>query len=344
MSIEAVNLVFRQNLRPSGTKFVLVALADCADITGLCWPSVDHLCDITSQDRKTVLGALKRLRTEGWIEDTGKRRGRTHQIVVWRLDLDKLAKGKAMFHAERKRAETGTLSSGRGLAPKGADTGTVERGKGAASGTASPELADQPSGKDTDSGTVPGADPLEAKQSAALQGASGETVPKAEQYRFRPETVPKTGHGTTRELQAGGGCAHVSAYLREREGRLNDMADFDRDLVWPYLDRLTLPIDPQLLAEFVKHRQVMRRPLSISAWTQTKRDLQALADDGVDPNDAIREALSLGLSKPVRPGRGAARPNANRPRVSDDFNGVQYASTDVSDLPEDLQPETSHAD
>lgn len=136
----------------------------------------------------------------------------------------------------------------------------------------------------------------------------------------------------------------MSAYLREREGRLNDMADFDRNLVTPYLDGLTLPIDPQLLADFVKHRQVMRRPLSISAWIQTKRDLQALADDGVDPNDAIREALSLGLSKPVRPGRGPARSNANRPRVSDDFAGVQYASTDLTDLPEDLQPEATHAD
>ncbi|WP_339827071.1 helix-turn-helix domain-containing protein [uncultured Arenimonas sp.] len=317
MSIEAVNLVFRQNLRPSGTKFVLVALADCADITGLCWPSVDHLCDITSQDRKTVLGALKRLRTEGWIEDTGKRRGRTHQIVVWRLDLDKLAKGKAMFHAERKRAETGTLSA---------------------------DPASASLGKDAESGTVPNSDALETKLGAALPGVSEETVPKAEQYRFRPETVPESGHGTTRELQAGGGCAHVSAYLREREGRLHDLTEFDRNLVTPYLDRLTLPIDPQLLAEFVKHRQVMRRPLSISAWTQTKRDLQALADDGVDPNDAIREALSLGLSKPVRPGRGPARQNANRPRVSDDFAGVHYASTDLADLPEDLQPETSHAD
>lgn len=344
MSIEAVNLVFRQNLRPSGTKFVLVALADCADITGLCWPSVDHLCDITSQDRKTVLGALKRLRTEGWIEDTGKRRGRTHQIIVWRLDLDKLAKGKAMFHAERKRAETGTLSAGTAVGTKGAASGTVEGGKESAFGTASPRDRALGSANGTGTGTVAEGAPLETKQGAALGTAGMETVPKAEQYRFRPETVPKTGHGTPRELQAGGGCAHEGAYLREREGRLNDLTEFDRNLVSPYLDRLTLPLDPQLLAEFVKHRQVMRRPLSISAWSQTKRDLQALADDGVDPNDAIREALSLGLSKPVRPGRVAARTNANRPRVNDDFDGVQYASTDVSDLPEDLQPETAHAD
>ena len=51
----------------------------------LCFPSVQALCSMTEQDRKTVMDNLQRLREMGFIEDTGARRGITGQVPVYRL-------------------------------------------------------------------------------------------------------------------------------------------------------------------------------------------------------------------------------------------------------------------
>ena len=86
MSIEVISKVLKLNVRPSSCKFVLVALANCAnDENHECYPSVKYLCDATSQDRKTVLENIKRLREFGYIQDTGKRKGVTGQISVYKI-------------------------------------------------------------------------------------------------------------------------------------------------------------------------------------------------------------------------------------------------------------------
>jgi len=70
----------------SSAKFVLVALANCADDDGNCWPSVASIAEATEQDRKTVIANLKRLTESGWISDTKERKGITGQVVVYRLN------------------------------------------------------------------------------------------------------------------------------------------------------------------------------------------------------------------------------------------------------------------
>ena len=86
MSIRAIDWVFRQDrIASSQDKFVLVALADNAGDTGLAWPAIRTIARKTSQDRKTVILALRRLEAGGWIEDTGMRAGKTKQIKVYRL-------------------------------------------------------------------------------------------------------------------------------------------------------------------------------------------------------------------------------------------------------------------
>lgn len=85
MSIEAVTWAFKQDIRPSATKFVLVAVANCANENGIAYPSVAYLANATCQDRKTVITAIDRLADLGFIEDTGQRTGRTKQIKVYRL-------------------------------------------------------------------------------------------------------------------------------------------------------------------------------------------------------------------------------------------------------------------
>ncbi len=89
MSVEAITWALRQDIPRSSAKFVLVVLANCASgDTFVAWPSAAYLSDATSQDRKTVLANLKKLAASGFIEDTGKRKGVTRQVPVYRLICD----------------------------------------------------------------------------------------------------------------------------------------------------------------------------------------------------------------------------------------------------------------
>lgn len=85
MSVEAITWALKQPVKPSSTKFVLVVLANCADQNFFAWPSTTYLCTATSQDRKTVLENMKRLRDLGYIADTGMRKGGTGSVPVYQL-------------------------------------------------------------------------------------------------------------------------------------------------------------------------------------------------------------------------------------------------------------------
>lgn len=90
MSLEAITWAFKQPVPQSSAKFVLVAIANLAapDRSGrvIAWPSTDYLAEVTSQDRKTVITNLAKLREWGLIEDTGDRVGRTGQVPVYALN------------------------------------------------------------------------------------------------------------------------------------------------------------------------------------------------------------------------------------------------------------------
>ena len=68
-------------------KLVLLALANYADSTGLCWPKVKTLCVDTSLSERTVRTALRRL--DGDFIGVEKRRGKMGQQAssVYRLSL-----------------------------------------------------------------------------------------------------------------------------------------------------------------------------------------------------------------------------------------------------------------
>lgn len=85
MSIQALAWVFSTEVRPSQTKLVLIALANYCNDNALAWPSVETICGVTSQNRKTVLRALKNLEAMNLITDTGKRSGKTWGVRVFRL-------------------------------------------------------------------------------------------------------------------------------------------------------------------------------------------------------------------------------------------------------------------
>lgn len=85
MSIYAIAWVFRQSMKSSADKFVLVALADNAGDDGRSFPSVETICRKTELNRKTVIAALDRLTSSGMIVDTGQRVGKTKSVKIYRL-------------------------------------------------------------------------------------------------------------------------------------------------------------------------------------------------------------------------------------------------------------------
>ena len=93
MSSEALAWAFKSDVKPSSVKFTLVALCECANYqTGKIFPSIKHLCQITGQDRKTVISNIGKLVTEGWISETGERVGRTGQIKVYQANIGTVPK------------------------------------------------------------------------------------------------------------------------------------------------------------------------------------------------------------------------------------------------------------
>lgn len=66
MSVRAMTRVWELDL-PDSDKIVLLALADCANDEGHCWPSVASLVRKCSKSERTIQAAIKRLVDEGLL-------------------------------------------------------------------------------------------------------------------------------------------------------------------------------------------------------------------------------------------------------------------------------------
>lgn len=96
MSVEASAWAWRQPL-PMSRKFILLALADHADKTGICWPSIETLVDKTGTSRATVYRALSALEQSGYLEK---------QDDWWRLTVRQMAS-----HSETEKSQRETKKS-----------------------------------------------------------------------------------------------------------------------------------------------------------------------------------------------------------------------------------------
>jgi hypothetical protein len=89
VSFNAIRWAFAQPIGKASTKYVLIAMANCVNEGGgewLCWPSYRFLAASTSLDFKTVEASVGRLRDDGYLIDTMKRKGETGKVVVYRLN------------------------------------------------------------------------------------------------------------------------------------------------------------------------------------------------------------------------------------------------------------------
>ncbi len=70
-------------------KMALLALANWADDSARAFPSTAALAAFGNMDVKTAITAIARLEAMGFVSDTGERRGRTRQIKVYAINLDR---------------------------------------------------------------------------------------------------------------------------------------------------------------------------------------------------------------------------------------------------------------
>jgi len=112
VSVELITWAFKQPIAHSSAKFVLVVMADAANNEGCCaFVSVAYIAQASGQDRKTVLANVRRLQDLGYISDTGKRIGKTGQVVVYRLnkDVNDTENGSLKETQNRNSTESGTV-------------------------------------------------------------------------------------------------------------------------------------------------------------------------------------------------------------------------------------------
>lgn len=93
MSFDALSWAAKQATGSSGSKLVLLGLAECANRKdGRAFPSIAELVEFSSLNRKSVISNLDKLEAAGFIIDTGERVGRTMQIKVYALSLETVPK------------------------------------------------------------------------------------------------------------------------------------------------------------------------------------------------------------------------------------------------------------
>lgn len=78
MSIKYTSWAFDQDINSPGLKFVLVALCDCADHDGDCFPKIETIAKMTGQHRKTISRHLKSLEKIGYITKKRTKKSNGH--------------------------------------------------------------------------------------------------------------------------------------------------------------------------------------------------------------------------------------------------------------------------
>lgn len=256
MSFDAIRWALAQPLQKSPAKFLLVALADCVNEKSedwLCWPSVAHLSDTTAQDRKTVLAGMKYLQEVGYIEDTGEKAGRTKQIAVFRLKTPS-------FGPVDVDAKESQISQN-----QGADHTSNSAGNSTGNGI----LKDTQKRNSTGNGTVP-------------DFPSNSTVFPKKESQISHETVPKTGHGTSKEPVME--PVKEPIHKRARASQAFDAA--------------SIPLPDWLPTEtwqmWVRNRKETRKPITEDAAKLQIKTLTKYREEGQDPVAVIENAIANG--------------------------------------------------
>jgi|GEM_PF-454462 len=291
----------------SGSELLaMLALADwCDDAGGNLFPSIAAVAEKMRCSESQARRVLHGLIAQGWLavvaNAAGGAPGSTRQ---YRINLSKLTNVTTTARADATRrvddsgveqAHTGGMDA-RGITrasrPKASNTqrqghneaGAVQTGSAGATrqhtatgGTHAMGGAD----------ATPGMDARDGSHGCAETGSTGDT-----QYCHLSVSEPSS-----------------SAQARDDDGSDLTTAAIDAELNG--FARIPAKLDRQVLARFVRHRRVGRRPLSISSWLQLLPRFAELEAQGHDLTASLRQTMAAGLYLPVTPTTSTTNTNGH---------------------------------
>ena len=82
MSVKVMSLVWDHGPESSTDRFVLLALADYADDNGECWPAIATLARKCQISERTVIRAINRLRSDGYLVRSKRQSTSNYYTIV----------------------------------------------------------------------------------------------------------------------------------------------------------------------------------------------------------------------------------------------------------------------
>lgn len=227
---------------------------------------------------------MKHLLDAGYIEDTGEKVGQTKQIAVYLLKTPEI--GTVKGDEEEPSISRETVPDFPGIdETKSTENGTVKESQKRNS---------------TENGTVP-------------DFPSNSTVFPAKQYQISRETVPKTGHGTSKEPVMEPVKEPV---IKKRASRSQSFDAGHIDLPdW-------LPIETWQM--WVRNRKEAKKPITQDAAKLQLRNLGKYREAGQDPVEVIENAIANGWQGlyPVR--QGPNKQTVQMPAKQGEFGASYY--------------------
>lgn len=111
MSVELMAEVWTLRLK-SGQRDVLLVMADHANDSGICWPSVRRIAWKTDKDPRSVKRSLRELEEIGLVECIANEHGGRGRSRLYRLHLEKGDKKPPFSIEDDEREENATVTSG----------------------------------------------------------------------------------------------------------------------------------------------------------------------------------------------------------------------------------------
>lgn len=277
---------------PPPAKAVLMAIAWHADDFGMAFPGFTTLIEKTCLSKTALLSAI------AWLEDNqvltirrgGSDAGGTKYSNRYSLNLGRLDKNA--FASKPRRASKPVRQTDRSESDDDADRSGTHTGTNAGPVRDTDGL-EGAEGSDRYAGSTGARErPVRLANSTGTSGGPDRSVSRTQPVR---ETDPK---GHERSLKV---IEPSNAQARDDEVVIPQLSvdEVNRELMG--IPRLPPGLDPQVLARFVRHRRVLGKPMTISAWLELQPRFRQLTAEGHNLNLSLSQTMRAGLALPVTP-------------------------------------------
>jgi hypothetical protein len=274
---------------PPTPKAVLISLADNANDQGECFPSIDTISVRTCFGRTAVIEAIQWLEQNGLVvADRSNGRRTRYTIIAGKVgDLfaSQTGPGNKPVRQPRRLHVVSTTKQSATRTGSSLDD-NAERAEQALFC-----LGDRENQSATQTGFEDAPDRLAV-----------ETSPPAGLDQSASRTQPVRQADTNRQEPSVTVSEPSSAQARDDDGQEQlHPAEIERVLAPFPVERVPHGVSRNTLARFIRHRAVLRKPVSASAWFELLQRFADLKRDGHDLELSLRQTMLAGLAIPVTP-------------------------------------------